>query len=548
MTDIHEHSIYTRNIYQDAAKRAKAGDLIRVPLLDILEGMAIDYLAPGGSRGSEFPAIVRAKIDYKEKKVEYIEDAAGSKEAHQKAQKKELAKMDFAEFLPNIDPFHSTEEDQQRILNAGFIKDYEKKIMLLLETPQFYSPTVDDLGRNAWLQCLTKMPMPKLKKDRKIKIGEIIFITFKNLQNFDGPIFRRFPVENAPVFDERFSFSQKKKQSSEKNKMATVKKVNTSKKCDQELLKKLEETGALYNEHLGWWRIRPNLNDFKGQVVAQGEDNAAVIAIENHPEYGKDGGDFSSRVSIVAGLQGHVLHECSLVEEVTPIADAAGVYITQRGDTQTPWNLVSPIGQHSEKWDYGESKKMKGTGKGSYYRGLSDVTLFADTIQLVARGGGVNIYGGGVGSTLSSGTPNETFVGVNLIAGNRIDDHDPQKTLDDSNQYQIPAYSLQPLVKGHSLQRYLNRLIRKLQKQNSKDFSGEMKNTITEITDVAALFGGFFSAGAGVIKAGTLVAKVPLIINSLGESVTGMYNSTVAEINTSAAFSESYLSKHNKTN
>ena len=85
-------------------------------------------------------------------------------------------------------------------------------------------------------------------------------------------------------------------------------------------------------------------------------------------------------------------------------------------------------------------------------------------------------------------------------------------------------------------------------KQNSKDFSGEMKNTITEITDVAALFGGFFSAGAGVIKAGTLVAKVPLIINSLGESVTGMYNSTVAEINTSAAFSESYLSKHNKTN
>ena len=330
--------------------------------------------------------------------------------------------------------------------------------------------------------------------------------------------------------------------------MATVKKVNTSKKCDQELLKKLEETGALYNEHLGWWRIRPNLNDFKGQVVAQGEDNAAVIAIENHPEYGKDGGDFSSRVSIVAGLQGHVLHECSLVEEVTPIADAAGVYITQRGDTQTPWNLVSPIGQHSEKWDYGESKKMKGTGKGSYYRGLSDVTLFADTIQLVARGGGVNIYGGGVGSTLSSGTPNETFVGVNLIAGNRIDDHDPQKTLDDSNQYQIPAYSLQPLVKGHSLQRYLNRLIRKLQKQNSKDFSGEMKNTITEITDVAALFGGFFSAGAGVIKAGTLVAKVPLIINSLGESVTGMYNSTVAEINTSAAFSESYLSKHNKTN
>ena len=68
MTDVHEHSIYTRNIYQDAVARAKTGDLIRVPLADILEGMAIDYLAPVGSRGSEFPAIVRAKIEYKEKK------------------------------------------------------------------------------------------------------------------------------------------------------------------------------------------------------------------------------------------------------------------------------------------------------------------------------------------------------------------------------------------------------------------------------------------------------------------------------------------------
>jgi len=330
--------------------------------------------------------------------------------------------------------------------------------------------------------------------------------------------------------------------------MAIIKKVDTSKKCDQELLNKLEETGALYNEHAGHWRIRPNLSDFEGKVVSQGEDNAAVIAIENHPEYGKDGGDFCSRVSIVAGIRGHTLHECASIERIEPIADAAGVYITQRGDTQAPWNLVSPIGQHSEQWDYGESKKMKGTGKGSYYRALSDVTLFADTIQLAARGGGVNIYAGGMGKTLSNGLPNETFVGVNLIAGNRIDDHDPQKTLDDNNEYQIPAYSLQPLVKGHSLQRYLNRLIRKLQNQQGENFSKEMKNVITEISDIVALFGGYFSAGAGVIKAGVLVAKVPLIIDSLGKSVTGIYNSTVAEINASSAFSESYLSKHNKTN
>jgi hypothetical protein len=198
MTDIYEHSVLQRDVYEEAIKRAKAGggQLIGIPMSDLLEGMAIDYLSPKGSRGSEFPAVVRGIVDYKEKKVKYVSEPPGAKKAFAKA----APQLDFIEFLPNIDPFHSTEEDQQRILNAGFIKNYEKKIMLLLETPNFYSPTVDTLGANAWLQCLTKMPMPKTPKDRKIKIGEIIFITFQNLQIFEGPKFVRFPVEDAPVY------------------------------------------------------------------------------------------------------------------------------------------------------------------------------------------------------------------------------------------------------------------------------------------------------------------------------------------------------------
>ena len=335
--------------------------------------------------------------------------------------------------------------------------------------------------------------------------------------------------------------------------MADLKQIDKKRKAeaDQKLIKLMTRTGDLYGTHKGFWKVTPNLENFKGKVVAQGDKQdkgAGAILIENDAVYGKDGADFASRVAIVAGLGGHAISERQIIEEVEPIDDAAGLYISQRSVTQQPWNLVSPIGKHSVDGDYGTSKKQKGTGKGMWYKAQSDVTAYADTIQLVARTGGVNIYAGKVGGTLSNGLPNESFLGVNLIAGNRIDDYDISRTLDDLDNYQIPVYSLQPLVKGHSLQRYMNRISRELGAQASENFSKEIKNVITEVGDIGALFGGFFSAGAGAIKAVILITKVPGIINTLGKAASAMYNSTVAEINASPVFSESYLSKHNKTN
>tara|TARA_R110000737_G_C14559193_1_gene481981 strand:+ start:368 stop:1018 length:651 start_codon:yes stop_codon:yes gene_type:complete len=202
MTDIHEASVYTRNIFADAAKDAKAkgGQIAHVPMSDLLEAIAIDYLSPKGTRGAEVPVIVRGKIHYNKKEVKYIDDPPGAKKTFEQKKKLAAPKMPFEEFLPNIDPFYSPADDQQRILNAGFIKNYDKKDMLLLETPNFYNPTVDTLGRNAWLQCLTKMPTPKLKKDREIVIGEVIIITFQNPQTFEGPKFVKFPIEGAKVY------------------------------------------------------------------------------------------------------------------------------------------------------------------------------------------------------------------------------------------------------------------------------------------------------------------------------------------------------------
>ena len=335
--------------------------------------------------------------------------------------------------------------------------------------------------------------------------------------------------------------------------MATIKNQDLNRKSpeNQELIEFLKKSGE-------YWKtprrddVVPNLEDFEryhGEVVAGGKKNAAVILIDDNPKYADDDGHFCSRISLVAGILGSELNENISIEKVEPRFDAAGIYITQRGSPQEPLGLTSPIGAGKHNKADAENAR-KNIGRGLTYQAHSDVTACADTIQLVAKTGGVNIYGGLPGAKLSTGQMATSFVGVNLIAGNRVDEYDIGRTLDDrwDNDYKIPVCSLQPLVKGHSLQRYLNRLTRGAGDQASENFSKEMKLLITEITDVIALFAGFFSAGAGVVKTLTLVAKVPLTITSLTKNVETMVNTILTEVNSTEIFSDSYLSRWNKTN
>ena len=331
--------------------------------------------------------------------------------------------------------------------------------------------------------------------------------------------------------------------------------INKKSEENQKKIEKLKKAGKYYECHHGLdgsqciARVVPNLETFKerGDVVYASKDNAAVILVDNNPKYADEAGDFCSRISIVAGIQGRNLKEKNKVEGPEQYIDAAGIYITQQGIPQEPLGLVSPVsaGKHNKS---DPNNPSRNTGKGLQYKAHSDVTAVADTIQIVGKAGGVNIYGGLPGSRLASNTPVNTFVGVNLIAGNRIDEYDVGKTLNDTENYRVPVYSLQPLVKGHSLQRFLNRLIKDAGNQASENFSKDVKSTITEITDVAALFAGFFSAGAGAVKAATLVLKVPLIITSLTKNVEKMTNTILDEVNSTEVFSESYLSRWNKTN
>jgi hypothetical protein len=204
--ELQEQSVYEINRYEEITRVKGAGQLLRIPLADVLEQMAVDHLSGKGKGASEFPAIVRGIIDYKEAKIIYTrEDRRAFTSLFSTAAAREAMPLYGPEsILTNTDPFRSAQDNQQRILSGGNIKDYEKKKILLLEVPMFWMPTVESLGENAWLNSLMRMPVPKLKNKREFMLGEVINITFTNMQSFAGPKFSGRPVEDSPVIDDRF--------------------------------------------------------------------------------------------------------------------------------------------------------------------------------------------------------------------------------------------------------------------------------------------------------------------------------------------------------
>ena len=199
-------------------------------------------------------------------------------------------------------------------------------------------------------------------------------------------------------------------------------------------------------------RLKPKFSENSDRKVIEAPDNAAAIIMDNNPRYANKGGDFASRISIVAGIKGHKLTGDEEVDELSPIDDAAGVYVLQKDDPQAFLGrqiLVNPgIINATEKID----------SKDGVDKTKSHVTAYADTIQLVARNGGVNLYAGGIDKTLSTGVDNVGGLGVNLIYGNKIE-KDPDS-----------EYSLQGFVKADNLQRVLDELSQTKRDQTVSSF------------------------------------------------------------------------------
>jgi len=279
-------------------------------------------------------------------------------------------------------------------------------------------------------------------------------------------------------------------------------------------------------------RVTPTFIPKQDSLIIEGPDNAAAIIIDNNPRYSFTGGDFASRISIVAGIEGHKLKEDVPIAELTPINDAAGVYISQKDIVQEPWGLASPLTLETQ-----EEQNQVDVGK-------SHVTAFADVIQLVARNGGVNLYAGGVGETLACGVDNREAIGVNLIYGNKIVKYDP-------NKKKNSPYTLQPLVKGDNLNKVLDDII-----ERTSDISEtliQLKTGLLTLEMAVALhihlpsgMVGGLTPSAELMIGGAL--KIPQHIYDVMNIVTTRINTILTKINKSEITTDSINSRWNKTN
>ena len=287
-------------------------------------------------------------------------------------------------------------------------------------------------------------------------------------------------------------------------------------------------------------RVQPNFVPKTGRKIIDGPDNAAAIILDNNPLYAASGGDFASRIAIVAGVGGHKLSEADQIEELTPLHDAAGVYVVQKDDPQDFFGadaiLVNP---ELAKLNYFEdipeelrNDKVK-----------SHVTTYADTVQLVARNGGINLYAGGIDTTLSSGAPNREYVGVNLIYGNHVDyEYDTDS-----------VYSLQPMVKGNNLALALSQGLSQIDELGGILFNLQLQIMSLEFSlashyheVVAPPTSGF--AFPNWLLLSSAAGRGPQHVFDVLGSITNTINNVIAEVNSSSIVSTGIKSRFHKLN
>ena len=269
--------------------------------------------------------------------------------------------------------------------------------------------------------------------------------------------------------------------------------------------------------------------------------NSAAIIIDDDPKYGLDGGD-ASRISIVAGVLGHHLRSDIPIDPGTRQIehDAAGVYVVQKDDPQnflthgkdsSTGRLANPIAaiEFADGPD-APSDKLK-----------SHVTAYADTVQLVARNGGINLYAGGVDPKTSVGAPNREAAGINLIYGNKVEREDSDS-----------PYSLEPMVKGKSLDNVLGDITNQINNVNGTLFDVNLQLTQLQLalavhTHPVVAWGPGWSFPS-IELALFILASSPMTIKSLLSNVTTQINDVLGQFNHSEITTASYKSRWNKVN
>jgi len=291
------------------------------------------------------------------------------------------------------------------------------------------------------------------------------------------------------------------------------------------------------------YRTKPVFVDKPSRKIIDGVDNAAVIIIDNDPTYSAAGGDFASRIQIVAGVSGSHLRADETVDDLTPLHDAAGIYISQKGDPQMIFGDASPLANPAYAL-FGNAEDLPAEVITDTVK--SHVTTCADTIQIIGKNGGVNIYAGGVGAKLSTGIPNREYMGVNLIYGNKAD-----------YAYSDSPYSLQPLVKGHNLEKALSAIIERVDDLNNTVFG--LMLTVAQLEINAALHTHVVVAPPILpVPIGLAVPSIEMVVGSairapqhvktVLKNITTAVNNVISEVNQSSLTTAGINSRFNKTN
>lgn len=265
--------------------------------------------------------------------------------------------------------------------------------------------------------------------------------------------------------------------------------------------------------------------------VISAPNSAAAIILGKNSDYAKEGGTSCAQIAIVAGIEGHALSKNRAVDDLEQIDQSAGIFLTQRGDSQKLLALKNPGGSKS-------------------ITAFSDITAIADIIQLVSRNGGVNIYTG-MGKTLSSGIPNTEALGVNLIAHNKIDEYRP-------GQQRQSEYTLEPMVKGRRLNETLSEIMERIDKITSTVAAIQIALTSLRIVLGAHTHVVLSPPPIPGIPIGLAAPSVEMIVDGLTsapgdvmeflKSLTEKVNAAFLEINKSPMTTASIESRFHKLN
>tara|TARA_R100000908_G_C3748762_1_gene143639 strand:- start:263 stop:1273 length:1011 start_codon:yes stop_codon:yes gene_type:complete len=293
-------------------------------------------------------------------------------------------------------------------------------------------------------------------------------------------------------------------------------------------------------------------NTLRGGVLTIGEADSVIAQVQDD-RYGTSlsgdgkGGDFANKIIIGVGFLNDGKVDGTEVNLSDPnLRYSAGISIYQRTDTGLENIFISDENTTPE-----ETLKARKATTAYPQKAVSVTEINADTVEIKARNGGVNIIAGydntipGFGIKGKQDAANVQYVGVNLIGGGNPD---KQTLLDRKNDR-----GLQPIPKGDNLFKALNAMNERIADQ-AKVISKLQKAQLGLELVLGAHTHPTVGLGAGIalpsieLSISTYAVKLPLNIFNFLSNLTATYNNVAQKINMSEVSEGSINSRWNKTN